>query len=147
MLETPLSLIGYFSNLQKQLVLVTNERIYKKIYWGKTARLRPYYDHSVNHSPNLSFRTFQSWPARMPRTSLAQYLVGKYLEHTYLLNTAVSTDNNVRGCFNMEKFSSPHILIWSLNYCFVQTMYLTKFHFFIKMFFQFFLEGIVTTTY
>ena len=37
-----LSIIGYFSNLQKQLVSVRNERICKKIYWGKTARLRTY---------------------------------------------------------------------------------------------------------
>ena len=27
--------------------MVTNERICMKIHWGKTARLRPYYDHSV----------------------------------------------------------------------------------------------------
>ena len=54
MLETPLSLIGYISNLQKQQVLVTNERIYKKIHWDKTARLTPYYDHSDGKAPLIT---------------------------------------------------------------------------------------------
>ena len=39
------SSLVFFSNLQKQLVLVKNEIMCKEIYWGKTARLRPYYDH------------------------------------------------------------------------------------------------------
>ena len=46
-LKTPLSPIGYFLNLQKQVVLLKNERICKKIYWGKPDRLRPYYDYSA----------------------------------------------------------------------------------------------------
>ena len=51
MLETPLSLVGYFSNLQKQLVLVTNERICKKIGGDRPFRFNFTYEHSVQAVP------------------------------------------------------------------------------------------------
>ena len=54
MLETPLSLVGYFSNLQKQLVLVTNERICKKIGGDRPFRLNFTYEHSAVSSIDMS---------------------------------------------------------------------------------------------
>ena len=54
MLETPLSLVGYFSNLQKQLVFVTNERICKKIGGDRPFRLNFTFEHSVGQGNSTS---------------------------------------------------------------------------------------------
>ena len=47
MLKTSLSLVVYFSNLEKQLVLVTNEGISKKIGGDRLFRLNFPYEHSA----------------------------------------------------------------------------------------------------
>ena len=44
---TPLSLVGYLSNLQKQLVVLTNEGIWKKIDGDRPFRLTSVIEHSV----------------------------------------------------------------------------------------------------
>ena len=46
-LETPLSLVGYLSNLRKQLFMLTNKGIRKKIYGDRPMRLTSVIEHSA----------------------------------------------------------------------------------------------------
>ena len=73
--ETPLSLIGYFSKLHKQLVLVTNERIWNKICGGEQFGLNSAFKHSARVA-NIKWKTDISWHSpyiRSHPTSICGY--------------------------------------------------------------------------
>ena len=66
MLETPLSLVTYFSNLQNQMVLVTHKRIWKKFFGARPWRLKPVYG-------STELRTLV-WLQRAGEQSFEKYL-------------------------------------------------------------------------
>ena len=66
MLESPLSLVTYFSNLQNQMVFVTHKRIWKKFFGARPWRLKPVYG-------STELRTLV-WLQRAGEQSFEKYL-------------------------------------------------------------------------